>query len=147
MVTPKIEIEPADRDGEGGVCTHSHEEERAILEMVIRMRRKQNSKTRNRHRDRKQSKQKTMFSQIREIRNDQCEHEGSRPWRHGMQLRADLRVAVGFYDAGGEEGVAVGGDDEAKVHEAAEEKFVVFEAVEDVAGGDLAGAGGASLVF
>ena len=64
-----------------------------------------------------------------------------------MELSADLRVAVCFDDAGGEEGVAVGRYDKAEIHEAAEDEFVVFEAVHDVARGDLSFAGGATLIF
>ena len=40
-----------------------------------------------------------------------------------------------------------GGDDKSKIHESAEEIFIVFEAVQDVFGGDAALKGGATLVF
>ena len=58
-----------------------------------------------------------------------------------MKLRADLSVAVGFNDAGGEEGVAVGWHDEAEVHECSDEEFEVFETVDYVCECDLALAG------
>ena len=64
-----------------------------------------------------------------------------------MQLCADLGVAVCFDDAGSEEGIAVGGDDESKVHESAEEEFEVFEAVYYIGKGDSTLARGAALVF
>ena len=64
-----------------------------------------------------------------------------------MQLSADLRIAVCFDDARGEEGVGVSGNEESEIHESTEEEFVVFEAVEDVFGGDTALASGATLVL
>ena len=88
-----------------------------------------------------------MFELIGEESDDEGEDKGAGPGRDAVQLGADLRVAVCADDAGGEEGVAVGRHDEAEVHEAAEEELVVFEAGEDVAGGDAAVAGGAALVF
>lgn len=62
-------------------------------------------------------------------------------------MGANLRVAVASDYARSEEGVPVGRDYETEVHEATEEEFVVLEAVENVAGSDLALTGGASLVF
>ena len=88
-----------------------------------------------------------MFEPIGEKRDDEREDEGRGPGGDGVELCADLSVAVCFDDAGCEEGVAVGGDDETEVHDAAEEEFVVFEAVEDVGEGDAAFACGAALVF
>ena len=73
-----------------------------------------------------------MLQLIREKSDDEGKHEGACPWRDAVQLGADLRIAVGADDAGGEECVAVGGDDESEIHESAEEELVVFEAVEDV---------------
>lgn len=64
-----------------------------------------------------------------------------------MQLGANLRIAIRFDDARGEKCVSVGRDDKSKIHEAAEEEFVVFEAVEDVFRGDAALTGGATLVL
>ena len=40
-----------------------------------------------------------------------------------------------------------GRNDESEIHESAEDKFVVFEAVEDVFGGDATLKGGATLIF
>ena len=70
-----------------------------------------------------------MFEPIGEKRDDEGEDEGSGPGGDGVELCADLGVAVCFDDAGSEEGVAVGGDDEAEVHDSAEEGFEIFEAV------------------
>ena len=115
--------------------------------MRVFMRRQQYREARNRHSNRYEREQKAMFEEIRKVSNNKRENERGRPRRHGVQLRADLAVAVGFDDAGGEECVAVSRDDEPEIHQAAEEELVVFEAVEDVAEGDLAFAGGAALVF
>lgn len=88
-----------------------------------------------------------MFEEVGEPCDYECEDEGGRPRGYAVQLGAYLRVAVGFDDAGCEEGVAVGGDDETEVHEAAEEELVVLETIQNVAKGDLAFARGAALVF
>lgn len=64
-----------------------------------------------------------------------------------MELCADLGVAVGVDDAWGEEGVAVGWDDEAEVHEPAQEDLEVFEDVEDVRECDGAFGRGSALVL
>ena len=60
---------------------------------------------------------------------------------------ADLSVAICFDDTGSKEGVAVCGDDEAEVHESAEDEFEIFETVYYVGKGDSAFARGAALVF
>lgn len=70
-----------------------------------------------------------MFEPIGEKRDDEGENEGSGPGRDGVQLCADLSVAVCFDDAGCEESVAVRGDYEAEVHESAEDEFEIFETV------------------
>lgn len=88
-----------------------------------------------------------MLKLIGEEGDDESEDEGTCPRRDAVQLGADLRIAVCFDDSRCEEGVAVGGDDESEIHESAEEEFVVFEAVEDVFGGNAALAGGATLVL
>lgn len=88
-----------------------------------------------------------MFELVREEGDDEGEDERTGPRGDAVQLGADLGVAVCFDDSGGEECVAVGGDDEPKVHESAEEEFEVFEAAEDVSRGDAALAGGATLVL
>lgn len=88
-----------------------------------------------------------MFQLVRKKRDDEGEDEGTCPRRHAVELGADLRIAVCSNDAGGEECVAVGGDDESEIHEPAEEELVVFEAVEDVFWGDAALASGATLVL
>lgn len=62
-------------------------------------------------------------------------------------MSSNWGVAVAFDDAGGKEGVAIGGDDEAEIHEAADEEFEVFEAFEDVCEGDSTFSGGATLIF
>ena len=92
----------------------------------------QDGETGNGHGDGDEREDEAMFEQIAEEGDDEREGEGGCPWRHGVQLRLDLRVAVCSDDAGGEEGVAVCRHDEAKVHEAAEEDLEVFEDVEHV---------------
>ncbi len=88
-----------------------------------------------------------MFEPIREKGDDERENKGSGPGRDGVQLCADLSVAVCFNDAGSEESVAIGGDNESEVHESAEEEFVIFEAIHYIGKGDSALARGATLIF
>ena len=88
-----------------------------------------------------------MFEQVAEESDDQSEDKRGSPGRNGVQLCADLCVAVCLYDAWREEGVAVCGDDKAKVHEAAEEDFEIFEHVEHVSWGYAAFDGRFALVF
>ena len=63
-----------------------------------------------------------MFQLIGEKGDDEGEDEGTGPWRHAVELGADLRVAVCSDDAGGEEGVAVGLSDPVSVYQLLEEK-------------------------
>ena len=88
-----------------------------------------------------------MFEPIGEKRDDECENERSGPGRNGMELCADLGVAVSFDDAGSKEGIAIGGDYESKVHESAEDEFEIFEAVNDIGKGNAALARGAALIL
>ena len=88
-----------------------------------------------------------MFEPIGEKRDDEREDEGSGPGRDGVQLCADLSVAICLYDAGSEESVAVGGDYESEVHESAEDEFEIFEAIDYVGKGNTALAGGTALIF
>ena len=48
-----------------------------------------------------------MLELVGEVGDDEGEDEGTCPWWDAVELSADLRVAVCFDDAGGEEGVAV----------------------------------------
>ena len=147
VVAAEVEVEPADGDGQGGVGAHGHEEEGAVLEVGVCVRGEEDGEAGDGHADGDEGEEEAVLEPVGEEGDDEGEDEGCGPGWDGVQLRADLCVAVGFYDARGEEGVAVGGDDEPEVHEGAEEELVVFEAVEDIARGDLALAGGAALVF
>ena len=55
-----------------------------------------------------------------------------------MQLCFDCRVPVGLDDRWCEVSIAISWNDEAEVHESSEEKFEVFEAIQDVVEGDSA---------
>ena len=147
MVAAQVEIEPADYYREGRVCAHGDEEKGAIFEVRALVRSEEYSKSRNRHRYGNQRKHEAVFEQIREKGNDERKDEGSGPGRDGVQLCADLSVAVCFNDAGSEEGIAVGGDNEPEVHDAAEKEFEIFEAIYYIGKGNPALARGAALIF
>ena len=147
MVSAEIEIEPADNHRKRRVRAHGDEEQRRVLEVRPRVHGQQDGEAGDGNGDGDEREEEAMFQLIREEGHDESEDEGAGPGGDAVQLGADLRVAVRADDAGGEEGVAVGGDYEAKVHESAEEEFEVFEAVEHVFDGDAAFAGRAALVL
>ena len=60
------------------------------------------------HGDGDEGEEEAVFEEIGEEGDDERENEGCGPGWDGMELGADLAVAVGFNDAGGEEGVASG---------------------------------------
>jgi hypothetical protein len=63
-----------------------------------------------------------------------------------VELGLDCAVAIGLDDSGGKVGISIGRDDEAKVHEPAEEDLEVFEDAADVTAADLALGSGLALV-
>lgn len=89
-------------------------------------------KTRDRDADRDDTEEKAMAELIGYVRNNHREAECGRPGRNAVQLGLDGRVTVSLNDAGGKEGVAVRGDDEAEIHQAADENLVVLEDVDGV---------------
>ena len=143
----EVEVEPTHHYGQSAVSTHGDEEQGAVLEMRAVMGREQDGESGNGHGDGEEGEKEAVFGQVGEVGDDEGEDEGGGPGGHAVQLSADLGVAVRLDDAGGEEGVAVCGHEQPKVHEAAQEDFVVFEDVEDVFGGYLAFARGLALVF
>ena len=147
MVPAEVEIEPADDDRKGRIGAHGDEEQRRVLEVRPRVHGQQDGEAGDGHGDRHEREEEAVSEPVGEEGDDEGEDEGTGPRRDAVQLGPDLRVAVRADDAGGKEGVAVGRDDESEVHEAAQEEFVVFEAVEDVSEGDAAFAGRAALVL
>ena len=111
------------------------------------MRRYQYRKPSHCHRDRDHGEQESMLDQIAEVRHNKSKNERGRPWGHRVQLRLDGRVAICPHDLGRKEGVAVGWDDEAKVHKSAKEDFEIFEDVDDVLWCDAALEGGTTLIL
>ena len=147
MVAAEVEIEPADYDREGGVGAHGDEEEGAVFEVRARVGGEEDRESGDGHCYGNQREHEAVFEPVREKCDYEREDEGSGPGRDGVELCADLSVAVCFDDAGSEEGVAVGGDYESEVHESAEEEFEIFEAVYYVGKGNAALARGAALIF
>ena len=92
-------------------------------------------------------KEETMLDQIAEVGDDEREDKGGCPGRHRMELCADLRVAVAPDDAGGKEGIAVGRDDEAEVHEAAQDDLEILEDIQYVPSGNASFNGRFALVL
>lgn len=147
VVAAEVEVEPADRDRERGVDARRDEEQRRVFEMRPRVHGQQDGEAGDGDGGRDEREEEAVLQLVREEGDDDGEEECTDPGRDAVELGADLRIAVCLDDAWGEECVAVGGDDQSEVHQAAEEEFVVFEAVEDILGGDAALAGGAALVL
>lgn len=66
----------------------------------------------------------SMTRSIREVRDQHREGEGARPGRYAVELRLGCGVVECLDDGRREVGLAVGGYDESKVHESAEEYLV-----------------------
>ena len=147
MVAAEVEIEPADYDRESGVGAHGDEEEGAVFEVRARVGGEEDSESGDGHCYGNQREHEAMFEPVGEKCDDEREDEGSGPGRDGVELCADLSVAVCFDDARSEEGIAVGGDYESEIHDSAEEEFEIFEAIYYIGKGDSALAGGAALIF
>lgn len=147
VVTAEVEVEPADYHWKGRVSAHRDKKQRCVFEMWPRVHGQQNGEASDGHSDWNQREQEAMLELIRKESDDKSKDEGTCPWRDAVQLGTDLRITVCFNDAGCEKSVSVGGDDESEIHESAEDEFVVFEAFEDIFGGDAALACGATLIL
>ena len=115
VVAAQVEVEPAHDDGEGGVGAHGDEEEGGVFEVGARVDGQEDGEAGDGHRGGEQGEEEAVFELVGEEGDDEGEDEGAGPGRHAVQLGADLRVAVGSDDAGGEEGVAVGFGDSGSV--------------------------------
>ena len=108
VVAAQVEVEPAHDDGEGGVGAHGDEEEGGVFEVGARVDGQEDGEAGDGGGDGEQGEEEAVFELVGEEGDDEGEDEGAGPGGHAVQLGADLRVAVGSDDAGGEEGVAVG---------------------------------------
>lgn len=115
VVAAQVEVEPAHDDGEGGVRAHCDEEEGGVFEVRARVDGQEDGEAGDGHGDWEQGEEEAVLQLVGEEGDDEGEDERAGPGRDAVQLGADLRVAVGSDDAGGEEGVAVGFDDPGSV--------------------------------
>ena len=106
VVPPKIHVEPADDYGQGAVGTHRDEEEGAVFEVRAVVSCDEDGETGDCDSDGDEGEEEAVFGQVGEESDHQGEDEGGGPGRDGVELGADLAVAVGLYDAWREEGVA-----------------------------------------
>lgn len=146
MVTSEIHIEPADDDGHGRVGTHRDEEECSILKISVMVDGDQDGEASNGHADGDDAKEEAMLELVREEGDDHCKAKGARPRRDTMQLGLNRAVTVGCDDGRREEGVAIGRDDQAEIHEAANKDLVVLEDSANISEGNLAVRSGTALV-
>ena len=108
MMASKIEIEPTDRHGEGRVCAHGDEKEGAVFKMSIVMGCDEDCEAGYGYGNGDQGEEKSMFEEIGEIGDYEGEDEGGGPGWDGVELGADLSVAVASDDTGREECITVG---------------------------------------
>ena len=106
VMAAQVEVEPADDDGQGGVDAHGDEEEGGVFEVGVFVGGQEDGEAGDGDGGWEQSEKEAMFGQVGEVGDDQGEDEGGGPGGNGVELGADLRVAVGGDDARGEEGVA-----------------------------------------
>ena len=107
MVAAEVEVEPADDDGEGGVGAHGDEEEGGVLEVRARVDGEEDGEAGDGDGDGDEGEEEAVLELVGEVGDDEGEDEGAGPGGDAVELGADLRVAVCFDDARGEEGVAV----------------------------------------
>ena len=107
VVAAEVEVEPADDDGQGGVGAHGDEEEGGVLEVRPRVDGEEDGEAGDGHGGGDQGEEEAVLELVGEVGDDEGEDEGTGPRGNAVELGADLRVAVCFDDAGGEEGVAV----------------------------------------
>ena len=107
VVAAEVEVEPADDDGQGGVGAHGDEEEGGVFEVRPRVDGEEDGEAGDGHGDGDQGEEEAVLELVGEVGDDEGEDEGTCPWGDAVELSADLRVAVCFDDAGGEEGIAV----------------------------------------
>ena len=107
VVAAEVEVEPADDDGQGGVGAHGDEEEGGVFEVRPRVDGEEDGEAGDGHGDGEKGEEEAVLELVGEVGDDEGEDEGTGPGGDAVELSADLRVAVCFDDAGGEEGVAV----------------------------------------
>ncbi|KAL9102738.1 MAG: hypothetical protein Q9163_002135 [Psora crenata] len=147
VVAAEVHVEPADDDRGGTIGAHCDEKEGAVLEVSVVVGDAEDDETRYGYGVAHEDEDKAVLEQVAEESDDQGEGEGGSPRGDAEQLCTDLAVAVRSDDGWGEIRVAVSRDDEAKVHEAAEEDLEIFKDVKDVAGSNPALDRGFPLVF
>ena len=107
VVAAEVQVEPAHDDGQGGVGAHGDEEEGGVLEVRARVDGEEDGEAGDGDGDGEQGEEEAVLELVGEVGDDEGEDEGAGPGGDAVELGADLRVAVCFDDAGGEEGVAV----------------------------------------
>lgn len=145
-MTSQVHVEPADHDGHGCVAAHGNEEEGHVLHTNIVVDVEKCSESSQSNTDWDDRERQSVAELIGEPGNDHGQGEGAHPRWHRTELSLNWRVTETGKNGWCEEGVSVGWDDEAEVHEAAQPDLVVLEAACDVATGDLALDGGVALV-
>lgn len=138
MMSAQVHVEPADYDRHSRVGAHGYEEQAGVFHVDVVVHGDQDAEACNGDGDGDERECEAVAGEIRAEGYDHGESECTCPGRNTMQLCLNGRVPVCGNDAWCEEGVAVGGNDHAEVHEAAEDNFEVLEDTADVPNGDFA---------
>ncbi len=127
-----IHLEPAYDDWHGGVGAAGDHEKSPVLSLVIVMDLGQHGETSDGYADGDDGKEEPVFEVVGKGSHEHAEDECGSPGRDGEELCLDLGVAVRLDDRRCKIGVSIGWDDQAKVHETAQEEFVVPEAMQHI---------------
>ena len=138
MMAPEIHVEQTHYYRHRSVGAHGHQEQRAVLQFRVVMHRDQDAKACDGYTDGEDGKGRSVLGSVAQIGHNHGKDKRRSPRRYRMQLGLDARVAKAGQDLRRKVGVTVRGDDEAKVHEASDPDFYVFEDISDVFGRYLA---------
>ena len=136
VMSAQVHVEPTHNDWHGRIAAHGDEEERAVLDIRVVMDIEQDGKARDGHENTENGEGEPVLDPIGYDGDRHGEAKGGDPGENGAQLDLDRIRGVGADDGGREVGVAVGRDNHAKVHEAAEPDAVILHNVEGVLEGD-----------
>lgn len=146
VMASQVHVEPAHNDGHSRVGSHGDEEQTSVLHFCVVVHSDENGEAGNGDTNGENCKGRTVTHPVRDDGDAHGEAKSHNPGRHAVKLGLDRAVAIRSDYAGRKVGVSIGGNDEAKVHEAAENDLVVLEYVLDVGQSRLSLSTGGALV-
>lgn len=132
MVSSEVHRVPAHDDGHRRVRAARDHEEGAVLDVVVVVDAYQDGESGDRDTDGDQREEESVPEFVREKCHKHAEPERRGPGWYRVQLCLDVAVSVGLDDSRGEISVAVGWDNQSKVHQTAEVDLEVLETGDNV---------------